>query len=111
MSIKITYGSETIKFHPYKWHFEDDGEWGHIFFHVKKGIFEYGSNNGFYCMENTEDTDWCDCDIVHAATPCMDNEEDIAIETVQGFLNRAASALFDNLTRLKATTLDASVFD
>jgi hypothetical protein len=68
---------------------------------VKKGIFEYGGGNGFYCKEsigweNSEDPDY---DIVYAATPCMENEEDIAIETVQGFLTRSASDLFDNLYR------------
>lgn len=110
MSIKITYGSETIGFEPYKWIFNNDGEWGHIYFYVQKGIFEYGTQNGFYCREAEEDEDF-DCDIVHAATPCMENGWDIGIETVQGFLNRAASALFDNLTRLKTIAFDTSLFD
>lgn len=102
--IRITCGSETIDFLPYHWQFDCDGIWGHVAFYVKKGIFEYGANNGFACRKNGEFEDSI-YDIVRASCPCMENEEDIGIETVSGFLSRAACALFENLDRLKPSNI------
>lgn len=94
-----------IEFKPHKWEFDTDGMWGHIFFKVKKNTFAYGANNGAYCkpykgssnpLEDEDDA--TEYDIVHMATPCMENGgEDLDQFDLNQTLRQAAEDICSNL--------------
>lgn len=68
---------EGIDFIPYKWDFANgDGEWGHIYFFVESGLFEYGANNGAYVRQNKCENEiekrYAGKDIMSMATSCLD---------------------------------------
>lgn len=77
---------------------------GSYIFSCKKGIF-YGSNNGAHCLD-VEEYRWFlhfhqseffslhtiddGCDIVHMATPCMENGDDLDKYSLADILKQAA---------------------
>lgn len=91
MKIKI----DNVVFVPMKWDFLMDGTWGHIYFLVDRGIFEYGNNDGAYCYEDKNSK----CDIVHMATPCMEDGGNLEKLVLSNIFKAAASEIVSNLTR------------
>ncbi len=97
-----------IEFHPHKWEFDTDGMWGHIFFKVKKNTFEYGSNNGAYCKPYKgssnpleEEDEVGKYDLVHMATPCMEDGDDLDRFNLSYTLEKAAKEICSNLRSVK----------
>jgi hypothetical protein len=97
-----------VTFEPYRWDLRCDGMWGQIWFTVPKGTFTPGTNNGAYALPGgfCEDVDShfdpvrCTDDsvqLVHMATPCMEDGDDLHKCLLRDILTNAARDIELNL--------------
>jgi hypothetical protein len=99
---------DGIVFKPYRWDFCSDGMWGNIWFTVPKGTFTPGTNNGAYALpggvsesiDSHFDPVRLDDDsvqLVHMATPCMENGDDLHKYSLSKIIKNAAKDIELNL--------------
>jgi len=105
---------DGIKFIISHWEFNNEGMYGHIYFLVPNGVYEYGSNNGaymklyngnFYSTEGEREYD-----LAHAATSCF-LDDDISRYTFEYIITEAAKFIdFNTLRKKQPIALEGEVY-